>query len=412
MSRQGRGRRAACWATLLLLLALNLPGGGAAAAGFPGDGGGPEAEGEAGSPQMRRVVEEQLRASGAEELERLYHELEPEVRELVPDVRLRDLILPPGRGARVDPGGLLAGVTRYFLREFLAQAKLLAQVVILAVLLAVLQSLQGAFGEESGGVAFAACYLVLIVLGVQSFRYAAGVGRQAVQDMVTLMESVLPLLTTLLVSSGTPAAAALLSPVVYASVTGLSVLLDGLVLPFLFLAVVLGLTAQLSEKFPLDRMSGLARQAAVGVLGLSFAAFLGVMAVQRVAAPVADGVTLRTGKFLAGTFVPVIGKMFSDAVEVVAGGALLVQQAVGVLGTLLLLAFAFFPVLKIIAVVAVYKVAGALVEPVADRRLPKALAHLEGSLTVLAVVVGAVGVMFFMGLTILVGAGTMGVALR
>ncbi|MGE5552791.1 MAG: stage III sporulation protein AE [Betaproteobacteria bacterium] len=365
-----------------------------------------------GEAALAGVVEEQLRASGAERLEGLYRRLAPEVREVVPELRLRDLILRPGPERRFDVRVFLRGVLRYFGREFLANARLLAQVVVLAVLLAVLQSLQGAFGEEGENVAFAACYLVLLLLGLQSFRSAAGIGRQAVRDMVSLMEAVLPLLTTLLVSSGTPASAALLSPVVYASVTGLSVLLDGLVLPFLFLSVVLGLAAQLSEKFPLNRLSGLARQAAVGVLGLAFAAFLGVMAVQGVAAPVADGVALRTGKFLAGSFIPVIGKMFSDAVEVVAGGALLVKDAVGLLGVVLLAGFAFFPVLKIAAVVAVYKVAGALVEPVGDRRLPAALGHLEGSLTVLAVVVGAVGVMFFIGLTVLVQVGTLGAALR
>lgn len=389
-----------------MLIALARPG---FAAPAPTPGAPPVEE----APRaLERLVEEQLRASEAERLEDLYRRLDPDVRQLVPEVRLRDLVLKPGQGVRFDPGAWLQGVLRYFCREFLAQARLLAQVVVLAVLLAVLQSLQGAFGEEGESVAFGACYLVLIVLGVRSFRYAAGVGRQAVQDMVSLMQAVLPLLTTLLVSGGTPAAAALLSPLVYAVVTGLSVLLDGLVLPFLFLAVVLGLAAQLAEKVPLDRLSGLARQVAVGVLGLSFAAFLGVMAVRGVAAPVADGVALRTGKFLAGTFVPVIGKMFSDAVEVVAGGALLVKNAVGVLGALLLAGYAFFPVLKIAAVVAVYKVAGALIEPVADRRLPKALGHLESSLTVLAVVVGAVGVMFFIGLTVLVGAGTMAAALR
>lgn len=378
---------------------------------FTGAAAATEAPATAATP-LTGVVEEQLRVSGAERLEGLYRGLEPDVRRLVPEVRLRDLVLQPGKGLRFDAKRLLAGAFQYFFREFFAQARLLAQVVVLAVLLAVLQSLQGAFGEEGESVAFAACYLVLLVLGVQSFRYAAGVGRQAVQDMVSLMEAVLPLLTTLLVSSGTPASAALLSPVVYGSVTGLSVLLDAVVLPLLFLAVVLGLAAQLSEKFPLDRLAGLARQATVGVLGLAFAAFLGVMAVQGVAAPVADGVALRTGKFLASTFVPVIGKMFADAVEVVAGGALLVKSAVGLLGIVLLAAYAFFPVLKIAAVVAVYKVAGALVEPVADRRLPKALGHLEGSLIVLGVVVGAAGVMFFMGLTVLVGAGTLGMALR
>lgn len=371
------------------------------------------ARGESVTAPLERVVEEQLHASGAENLERLQRQLAPEVRDLVPEVRLRDLALRPSEALRFEAGSLVRGALRFFFREFVANARLLAQLVVLAVLLAVLQSLQGTLVDAGGQqVAFSACYLVLIILGVQSFRYAASVGRQAVAGMVAVMEATLPLLSTLLVSSGAPTTAAMLSPVAYGMMTALSALLDGVVVPLLLLSVVLGLTAQLSEKFPLGRLSDLARQATVTVLGLSFIGFLWVMAVKGVAAPVGDSVVLRSGKFLASTFVPVIGKMFGDAVEVVAGGALLVKSAVGLLGILLVAAYAFFPVLKITALVAVYKVAEALVEPVSDRRLIKALQHLEGSLTVLAVVVGAVGVMFFMGLSYLVGVGNAAAALR
>ncbi|MGE5507993.1 MAG: stage III sporulation protein AE [Chitinophagales bacterium] len=388
-------------AAVLVLVALAL-----ALAGRP-------AGAETVTAPLERVVEEQLHASGAERLERLQRQLEPEVRDLVPEVRLRDLALRPGQALRLDAAALTRGALRFFFREFVANARLLAQVVVLAVLLAVLQSLQGTLGDSAGqNVAFAACYLVLIILGVQSFRYAATVGRQAVEGMVSVMEATLPLLSTLLVSSGAPTTAAMLSPIAYGMMTALSGLLDGVVVPLLLLSVVLGLAAQLSEKFPLNRLSDLAKQATVTVLGLSFIGFLWVMAVKGVAAPVGDSVVVKSGKFLASTFVPVIGKMFGDAVEVVAGGALLVKSAVGLLGILLVAAYAFFPVLKITALVAVYKVAGALIEPVSDRRLVKALQHLEGSLTVLAVVVGAVGVMFFMGLSYLVGVGNAAAALR
>ena len=43
---------------------------------------------------------------------------------------------------------------------------------------------------------------------------------------------------------------------------------------------------------------------------------------------------MRTAKFLSGTFIPVVGGMFADAVEVVIGSALILKNAVGLLGVL------------------------------------------------------------------------------
>src|SRR5690606_42087626 len=83
-------------------------------------------------------------------------------------------------------------------------------------------------------------------------------------------------------------------------------------------------------EFPLSRLSGLLPHGALTVLGLGFTVFLGVMVIRGAIAPVADGVALRAAKFLAGTFIPVVGGMMADAVEVVVGGSLLVKNALGV----------------------------------------------------------------------------------
>ena len=46
--------------------------------------------------------------------------------------------------------------------------------------------------------------------------------------------------------------------------------------------------------------------------------FVGILTVQGVAGTVADAVGLRTAKYMTSAFVPVVGKVLSDAVETVA----------------------------------------------------------------------------------------------
>src|SRR5690606_11900036 len=116
-------------------------------------------------------------------------------------------------------------------------------------------------------------------------------------------------------------------------------------------AAVLGVVGRIVVDFPVSRIAGLFRQGAMTALGLFFTLFLGVMVIRGAIAPVADGVVLRTTKFLAGSLIPVVGGMMADAMEVVLGGSLLIKNAVGVFGMATLLIILAFPLMKIFALV-------------------------------------------------------------
>ncbi|MDI3279779.1 MAG: stage III sporulation protein AE [Bacillota bacterium] len=371
-------------------------------------------EGGGQSPSLSALVEEQLEALDLRELEELGARLEEDARLALPELDVRRLVRDPGLSrAALDPGRLMKGLVRYLFRELLINLRLLGQLVVLAVLLAVLQSMQGALGERSfGDLVFAGGFLVLILLGIQSFIVAAGYTRQALADMTAVMQALLPLLSALLLAAGGTVSVALLHPVVYGVLPVLSGLINQVVLPLLFLSVALGLVGNLSQKFPLSRLAGLARQLSVGFLGLCFSALLGTLLVRGVAGPVADGVSIRAGKFLAATFIPVVGKMFSDAVEIVVGTSLLVKNALGLVGIALLVGYCAFPIVKITALYLVYRLVNALVQPVSDPRFTDALGHLESSLLLLAVAVGVVGLIFFLAIGVMVGVGSLMLAAR
>ncbi len=354
------------------------------------------------------VVDSQLKALQADQLKVFLERLDSDAQQVMPELNLREMIFPGKDGkTALDLWRILAGLLKYLFKEVVANTSLLGQLLVLAVICAVLQQMQGAIGDRSfGDLTFAVSYLVLIFIGVKSFYYAAGYGRTAIDDMVALMQALLPMFTTLLVAIGGVTTAAILHPLLFA-VTGLvGTLLKNVVIPLLFFSTVVGLAGNISEKFPMARLAALVRQVAVATLGVFFSIFLGTMLVRGVTAPVTDAVTIKAGKFLASNFIPIIGKMFSDAVEIVAGCSLLVKNAIGLVGIILIFSFAIFPVLKILGIIIAYKVANALMEPIGDKRLVEALGHLESSLMFLVVVVGAVGLMFFVSLTIIISVGS------
>ncbi len=325
----------------------------------------------------------------------------------LPPLRLADfLALLHHGGSAFTPGAILNGIGRYAWGEILVDMRVLAQLVILAVVCAVLENLQGAFEREAvGKLAYTVGFLALVALAFGSFSMAMQGAKGSLEQLVNFMEALVPLLLTLLAGTGAFTTAGLFQPILVVTVNGVSVLVADVVLPLLFLAAVVEVVGGISTTWRLSYLSSLLRQGSVFALGLLFSVFLGVIAIEGVVAPVADGVALRTGKFLASSFIPVVGKMFADATELILGSSLLLKSAVGLVGAIGILFMMVFPLLKLISLVLSYRVAAAVIQPIGVTQVVEALNSMANSLTLVLVSLGLVTLMFFLAITIVLGAG-------
>lgn len=358
-------------------------------------------------------LEAQLQELDISQLEQFMQQLDHDLRRHMPSLDLQRLIRSQEEGVSFHPRRFLAELGRYLLREVVFHSRLLGQLLLLAVLCALLQNAGKAFGNHGAAeVAYLITFLVVMYLALQSFRLALQIGQETVDLMVSFMFALLPVLATLLAAVGALSSAALFHPLLITVVTMVAGAIERVVFPLLFLTAVLGIASHLARGFPLSRMAQLARQAGVAILSLLFTVFLGVMAVRGALAPVADGVALRTAKFLTGTFVPIIGGMFADAVEVVAGGSVLIKNAVGAFGLMVIAVLAAFPLMKILSLVVIYRVVTALVQPISDPRIVDSLGELADTLTMLMASVATVALMFFVGVTVVIGVGNLAVMLR
>lgn len=361
---------------------------------------------------LHEAVDEQLRHLDTTALEQLLDSLDDDVRRRLPAPSLRDVILDPEGGLRLNPVELAREMLRYLLAEVLAQSRLLGQLIVLAVLCALLHNLAGSLSRAATDFGFLVAYIVIIFIGLQSFSIATDIGRSTLTSMSSFMLALLPLMSTMLAAVGAISSAALFHPVLITVVTLVVSLIEQVVFPLLFFAAVLAVVGRIIVEFPLSRVADLMRQGAMTVLGLFFTLFLGVMVIRGAIAPVADGVALRTTKFLAGSLIPVVGGMMADAMEVVVGGSLLIKNAVGVFGMATLLVMLAFPLLKIFALVIIYRVATALIQPISDARLVDALGTMAQTLTLLMATVATAALMFFVVITIVVGVGNLAAVVR
>lgn len=360
---------------------------------------------------LQESIEAQLEELDLEGLVRYTELVDPDLQAYLPQLDLKGIL--SGMGGQVSMLELFQQLAALLLREILLSAVLLRQLVVVAALSALLTRLTTAFGENAVvRLAQSICFLVIIVIGLQSFRTVMNLAAQTIDKMVSFMYAILPTLAALLAAAGGITSAGIFHPVLVAMVSAVASAVRYLLLPLIFSGGVLGLLAHFSTELPLSRLAGFVKQTAVTVLGLMFIVFSGVMTVRGAVTPIADGVALRTAKFLTKTFVPVVGGMFADAVEVVAGGSLLIKNAVGIFGLAVVFFVVAVPIIKVWAVILIYKLTNAVIQPIVENRIVEAIASLENTLTLILASLATAGLMFFLIITVLVGLGNLAAVMR
>lgn len=264
-----------------------------------------------------------------------------------------ELIIPGGEGLSFQ--NILKGLLKYFFHEILYNGKLLVTIVILTVFSMILETLQSAFERKAvSKVAYAISYMVLIIIAINSFSVAIQYAKSAIESMIHFMIAMIPLLLTLLTSMGNITSVTVLHPLIVFMIHTVGTLVYVIVFPLLFFSAVLHIVSSFSEQYKVTQLANLLRNISVAVLGFSLTVFLGVISVQGATTAAVDGVTLKTAKYVTGNFVPVVGRLFSEATDTVIGASLLVKNSIGLAGVVIIVLMCAFPALKILALALIY----------------------------------------------------------
>ncbi|MBH0157609.1 stage III sporulation protein AE [Fictibacillus sp. 5RED26] len=309
--------------------------------------------------------------------------------------------------------GYMIGLLKFMFHELAVHGKLLGTLILLTVFSMLLQSIQNAFDRSAiSKVAYGIIYMVLIILALNSFHVAISYATEAIDNMLSFMIALIPLLLALMATVGSIASVAFFHPVILFLVNTSGLLIKNFVLPLLFLSALLSIVSTMSEHHKVTQLAKLLRNISMGALAFFFTVFLGVMSVQGATAAVADGITIKTAKFVTGNFIPVVGRMFTDATDTVMSASILLKNSVGIIGALLLLLLAIFPAIKVLILAFIYSMAAALLQPLGGGPIVESLGIIGKSVMFIFAALMTVSIMFFLAITIIIAAGNVTLMVR
>lgn len=307
-----------------------------------------------------------------------------------------------------SPQEWLKALFSYLFHEVLANGKLLGTLILLTIFCVILQLLQNAFQQSTvSKVAYSIVYMVLIILALNSFHVAINYATEAIQTMTSFILALIPLLLALLASSGGAVSAAFFHPVILFLMNTSGLLIQNIVMTLIFLSAILSIVSTMTEQYKVTQLANLLRNIAIGALAVFLTIFLGVISVQGASAAVTDGITLRTAKFITGNFIPVLGRMFTDATDTVISASLLLKNTVGILGVAILICIAAFPAIKVLSLAFIYKLAAAILQPLGGGPVITCLDVISKSVIYIFAALAIVSLMFFLSLTVIITAGNL-----
>ncbi|MCP3032979.1 stage III sporulation protein AE [Halobacillus sp. A1] len=346
-----------------------------------------------------------------EELERNYEQLHEQYGEYMPSISFSDM--SDWSEKEVEPSGWISGILHFLFNELLSNGKLLGALLFLTLFSTLLQAMQSSFENTViSNIAYMVVYLVLIGLALESFGQVIEYTLGAINQMSSFMIGLLPLLLGIMASFSHLLSISFFHPIIIALVQSSGLLVKHLLIPLFASSALLLIVGTLNESFKVDQLAELLRKTGVAVMAVYLTLFLGVISVQGTVTAVQDGVTMKTARFVTGNFVPVVGRLFTDATDTILGASLILKNTLGLAGVVILLGIALFPALKILAIAIIYKLAAALLQPLGDGPIVTAMDIVSRHMMYIFAALLMVSMMFFLVIVIMVAASNITMMVR
>lgn len=303
---------------------------------------------------------------------------------------------------KFDYKKLFGNAGKFLLKELKSNIGLAVQIILISLIMGLLDNLKSSFASDAvSGIAFYVCYIVLITLLFASFTNIYNIAKDFVAEISNFMNVLMPIIVGLTVATGSISTSSAIYPIIGFFSQFVTGAINRFLLPVSMICFALGVISNISDKVSVSRVCKFLKSASMWMLGIILTVFVGVLSLEGTIASTVDGVTVKTAKFLFSGSVPVVGKLLGDSVDTILGSTLIIKDAVGFVGVAVLICLALVPIIKILVVVIVYAVTGAVIEPFADSRICKCLTATKEAGGIIIGMLVTIGVMFMIGVVMM-----------
>ena len=288
------------------------------------------------------------------------------------------------------------------LSEIKTSIKIATSILVLALLSSIIKSLENSFSSK--GITTVTNYIVFITvvtLTLVSFRDILSLCYTTIENIMGLVNVIIPIMISLLVLVGFPITSTALNPIFIGGIAAINIIFTKFIFMAISIAFAILVVNNLTNNIKLNRLSSFIKQINIVALGAVFTLYLGLVSIQGLYVTSFDKFTVKTAKFAVGNFIPVVGGFVSDSVDILLSSSQLIKNVFGGVGLVILVGICLIPIIKILSVILVYKVCSIAIEPVGEDNISSFLNEVANLMIIILATIIAVTIMFFVTIAIL-----------
>ncbi len=298
-------------------------------------------------------------------------------------------------------------------KEVSSNIKILISILIIVVIHGILKSITDSLENSNvSQIIYFVQYILIVTLIMSNFTEIIKLIKETASNLVGFINVLIPLLLTLMVYTGSITTSTVLEPILLFVSNFIGNIIANILIPVVLIIVVFSVISKITERIQIERISKFLKSSVVWFLGIFLTIFVGIVSLEGTLSSSVDGITAKTAKAAVSSLIPVVGKVLGDVVDSVLGCGIILKNAVGAVGVIVIIGICIVPVIKVAVLSIMYSLASAIVEPVADTKIVKLLEEMSGVFKLLLAILCSLSVILIIGVTMVVKISNSGMMYR
>lgn len=304
---------------------------------------------------------------------------------------------------KLDTKSVFGHITEFVLSG--AKEPISASFAVLAVIL--ITAALSAMGEKKGVMTTAVSASTLSVAAVLLVPVYASISAavEAMKGSATFMIGFVPIFAAVTAVSGGTVTSVSMSGLLLSAAETVTAVSAFVILPLMGGYLAMSISSSVS---PLVEKSGIAdgiKRIAFWVLSLITTVFIGVLGIQTAVNSAADGLSVKTAKFILGSSVPIAGTALSEAFSTVTASMSLLKSSVGIYAVAAI-AVIFLPIILELALWRLsLLLTGSVAQLFSQAKISSVLKAVDSMISLLIGVLLLTAAMFIISLAVVISAG-------
>ena len=314
---------------------------------------------------------------------------------------------------KIDNKKIFGKILNLLGKEVKGTLKTLISILIIVLIHSLLKSItDGLEHKEVSKIIYYVEYILIVTIIMSSFSEILDSVKNSITDLIGFSQSLIPLLITLMLYTGSITTSSVLEPILLFLIQFIANLIQNLILPVVSIIVVLIVISKISERIQITKLAKFMNTSIVWFLGIVLTLFVGVMSLEGTLTASVDGITAKTTKAAVSNLIPVVGKILGDSVDTVLGCGVVLKNAVGVVGVIVIIGICLLPIIKLATFSIMYSILSCVIEPLADEKIVKLIEEMSGIFKLLLAILCSVSVLLIIGVTLVIKISNSGMMYR